>query len=124
MGATREACSICGRISRIGFHVPDEIWRHVIHPHYQNSIVCLACFAERADEHFIEWDKQIEFHPVSFKTHLEMIRPKLATKPFKDYELEAIKDALIECRFKNIAAKKLGISERTLFRKIKQYHLE
>lgn len=70
MSAIREICAICGHVSRVGFRVPDEIWKHAIHPFYWTSIVCLACFAERADEHLIEWDKEIQFFPVSFATHL------------------------------------------------------
>ena len=39
-------------------------------------------------------------------------------------ELEMIKQALIRCNGKRkLAAKELGISERTLYRKIKQYDL-
>jgi hypothetical protein len=56
----------------VGFKVPDDYWRLVIPRIFKNSVVCLNCFIELADEHFISWDKEIEFYPVSFKTHLEM----------------------------------------------------
>jgi len=69
---TREVCSICGNISRVGFWVPDKIWKQVMSQ--QNDIVCLECFTKRADEKLIEWDKDIRLYPVSFKTHLKIVR--------------------------------------------------
>ncbi len=72
MSCTREMCAICGRVSRVGFHVPDEIWHEVVHAHYRSSILCLSCFTERADEHFVEWDKEIVFWPVSLATRMEL----------------------------------------------------
>lgn len=77
MATTREICAICGNIVRVGFWVPNAIWKEVVHIHYQNSILCLECFTKRADEKFIEWDKLIKFYPVSFKSHLDYKQPKL-----------------------------------------------
>ena len=62
----REICALCHEISRIGFFVSDEVWKATIHLHYQNSIICLRCFTRLADEKSVEWDKNIEFFPVSW----------------------------------------------------------
>uniref|UniRef100_A0A6M3JFB1 Uncharacterized protein n=1 Tax=viral metagenome TaxID=1070528 RepID=A0A6M3JFB1_9ZZZZ len=36
-----------------------------VHVSQRNSIVCLRCFARLADERGVQWDKEIEFHPMS-----------------------------------------------------------
>lgn len=64
----REICALCHEVSRVGFLVPDDIWRAAVHPHYQNSIICLRCFTRWADEKGVEWDRLIKFYPVSFIT--------------------------------------------------------
>ena len=71
---TRETCAICGRISPVGFWVPDDIWYAVVHPRYQNSILCLLCFIARADERLVAWDLEIKLYPVSFATLLAHTR--------------------------------------------------
>ncbi len=65
----REICSLCYEISRVGFWVPDDIWKAAIHRHFQNSIICLRCFTRLADEKSVEWDKEIKFYPVSWIKH-------------------------------------------------------
>lgn len=67
----REICSLCHRVNRVGFHVPNNVWQAVVHKSNQNSIVCLECFSHRADEKYIEWDKDIQLFPVSLYTHRE-----------------------------------------------------
>lgn len=67
---TRERCGLCHHISPIGFWVPNEIWDAVVHPHYHEAIHCLQCFTDRADAKLIEWDRDIQFYPVSFVAHL------------------------------------------------------
>lgn len=69
----REICGICHRAVKVGFYVPDDIWKSVVHPSKINDIHCLSCFTERADEKLIAWDREIEFYPVSLKTHIESI---------------------------------------------------
>ena len=69
----REICSLCYEISRVGFWVPNDVWRAAIHKHYQNSIICLQCFTRLADEKSVEWDKEIKFYPVSWITHSPFI---------------------------------------------------
>lgn len=68
---TRERCLMCQRISSVGFHVPDEVWRACVHPSRQNDVLCLCCFISMADEKLVPWDKHIAFYPVSLRSHLE-----------------------------------------------------
>lgn len=72
--STRERCAACQRISPVGFHVPNEIWEAVVHPHFCNSILCLFCFASRADEKLIMWERDIKLFPVSLASHLKSVR--------------------------------------------------
>lgn len=71
---TRERCQMCHRYSPIGFHVPDWLWQLAVHPHWQNSILCLGCFIQGADEKLLRWDRHITFYPVSLASHLEEVR--------------------------------------------------
>lgn len=68
----REICTCCGRINHVGFTVPNVIWNEAVPAFFINSILCLQCFATFADESLIEWDKDIEFWPVSLKRHLDL----------------------------------------------------
>ena len=70
----REICGLCHKVVKIGFHVPDNIWEAVVHPSRINDIHCLSCFTERADEKMIAWDNDIEFYPISLRTHIELIQ--------------------------------------------------
>jgi hypothetical protein len=63
--AHREICSLCHEVSRVGFWVPDEIWKLAVHHSQRNSIICLQCFTRLADERGVEWDLKIQFYPVS-----------------------------------------------------------
>lgn len=68
---TREICKICYHVNPIGFSVPQEVWS-AVNPFGENdSVICLPCFVRIADEKMIQWDKDIQFFPVSLKTHLE-----------------------------------------------------
>lgn len=67
----RETCCVCGKISPIGFHVPDEVWTEVVHPSNICGVHCLGCFIARADDKLIDWDQDIKFFPVSMRTHIE-----------------------------------------------------
>lgn len=73
--AHREICHLCHEVSRVGFWVPDEVWRAALHKSQQESIVCLRCFTRLADERGVEWDADIKFYPVSQVTHLEVVNP-------------------------------------------------
>ena len=68
---TRERCGMCHKISSVGFFVPNGVWAQAVHQHWRDSILCLACFTTMADEKMIEWEREIEFFPVSLRTHLE-----------------------------------------------------
>ena len=68
---TREVCQMCHHESAVGFHVPDDVWKAALHPHWRQAILCVACFAASADRRLISWDSEIRFYPVSLRTHLE-----------------------------------------------------
>jgi hypothetical protein len=68
--ASREICKICFHVNRVGFNVPEEIWRAVVPAELQKSVVCLDCFSRLADEKLIRWDASIALYPVSMATHL------------------------------------------------------
>lgn len=69
---TRQFCAICGKIHKVNYWVPNKMWNAVIHPNYQNSIVCLFCFMERGDEKFLEWERDITLEPCSFYTQRQI----------------------------------------------------
>jgi hypothetical protein len=71
---TRERCQACQQVSPIGFWVPDEMWRLVVHPYFQNSVICVQCFISRADEKIIDWSAEIKLFPVSLAQHLRKAR--------------------------------------------------
>ena len=71
---TRERCAACQQISPVGFYVPNKVWTAVVHPFFQNSILCLRCFISRADEKLIAWDEVIKLYPVSLASHLVDVR--------------------------------------------------
>lgn len=78
---TREFCGLCGNIVRVGFHVPNEIWKSVVHRSRVNDIHCLDCFTKRADEKLIDWSSDIKFYPVSFRSHRTInFKPKFSLK--------------------------------------------
>lgn len=69
----RETCAMCHDVSPVGFHAPDQVWQEVVHPHYQNSVICLRCFIRRADEKLVAWENGIQLFPVSLHTHLQAV---------------------------------------------------
>jgi transcriptional regulator with PAS, ATPase and Fis domain len=131
MSATREVCAICGRVSRVGFWVPNKIWNHVIHPYYRNSIVCLSCFTERADEHLVDWSSEIQFYPVSFAAHIRGQHPHLQSgiSPDPPMTMREAQIRTIDCALRRSggsrrkAALLLDVPERTLYRMIRRYRL-
>lgn len=60
---TREICKKCYKEVTVGFSVPNEIWNRVIGN--SDTIRCVACFTEKADELEVQWDEDIKFYPVS-----------------------------------------------------------
>ena len=69
----REICALCHEVSRVGYHVPDDVWGAAIHAHWKDDIICLQCFTRIADEKGVEWDQGITFYPVSWITHIRTI---------------------------------------------------
>jgi hypothetical protein len=68
---SREICSLCHEINRVGFHVPNKIWEAAISRKHINNTICLRCFTRLADERSVRWDEDIKFYPVSWLTHIE-----------------------------------------------------
>lgn len=68
---TRERCRVCWKVSAVGFLVPNEIWILAVPVHLREAPMCLPCFTSFADEKMIPWDRDIEFYPVSLRTHME-----------------------------------------------------
>ena len=75
MALSREICKMCFDVIRVGFKVPDQVWRDAIPGHLVTQTVCLSCFTRLADEKMLKWDDQIEFFPVSLPTSLEGKNP-------------------------------------------------
>ena len=71
---TREICKLCYQINVVGFHVPTDVWAAVIPENVRNRVVCLSCFTRLADEKLVEWDRDIQFFPVSLASHLHIER--------------------------------------------------
>jgi len=71
---TRQICSECGRVSPVGFYVPDEVWEKAIPEPQQANIFCIMCFTQLADQKCLSWDNEISFYPTSKKTHRSQIR--------------------------------------------------
>jgi hypothetical protein len=65
MTATREICKRCHEESAVGFTVPDEVWAAVVPESLQGSVLCVRCFTDLGDQNRVQWDRQIEFWPVS-----------------------------------------------------------
>lgn len=67
---SREICKICYHPVTVGFSVPDDVWEAAMPTLVRDHVVCLACFTRLADEKLIEWDREIEFWPVSMAIHI------------------------------------------------------
>lgn len=68
--ATRERCGVCHRVSAVGFHVPDAVWLKAVPDYFRDTVLCLGCFVSFADERMLIWDREIQFFPMSLRTHL------------------------------------------------------
>lgn len=77
--ATRERCGVCHRVSAVGFHVPNNIWLRAVPDYFRDTVLCVSCFVSFADERMLAWDRDIQFFPVSLRTHLEST--SLAPRP-------------------------------------------
>jgi hypothetical protein len=65
---TREICKACWQVSAVGFMVPDGIWALAVPEALRERVLCLTCFTRLADENGVEWDREIQFYPVSLKS--------------------------------------------------------
>lgn len=67
----RETCAMCHSVSPVGSWAPDNVWKEVVHPNWQTSVICLQCFIRRADEKLVPWEEGLKLYPVSLRTHFE-----------------------------------------------------
>ena len=74
---TRERCGVCHKVSAVGFHVPDKLWRVAVPDHYRDTVLCVPCFVSFADERMLPWDREIRFYPVSLRGFLTYVRDLL-----------------------------------------------
>lgn len=81
--ATRERCGVCHKVSAVGFHVPNEVWAIAVPSYFKDAVMCIGCFVSFADERMIAWDMEIEFYPVSLRSHLTDAR-ELSLEPIVD----------------------------------------
>ena len=66
----RQICSLCNNPCRVGFWVPNGVWKQALHPSQWDEMLCLECFTKAADERLVQWDSTIVFHPISLATFL------------------------------------------------------
>lgn len=69
---SRQKCHLCGRVMRLDFVVPDEVWQEAIPPGIRDAIVCFECFAARADEKLIEWNRGLRLIPNTLRDQLAL----------------------------------------------------
>jgi len=55
-----QTCKVCGRRDKFNFSVPDEIWKEIVPPEYQNKVVCLSCFDDFAKEKNVDYSNSID----------------------------------------------------------------
>ena len=70
----RQICSACNREYSIDFSVPNYIWVSAVHGSQLDNLICLDCFTRMADTRFVEWEKDIKFHPVSLINHIRKFK--------------------------------------------------
>lgn len=60
-----QRCKVCGKRDKLGFYVPDEVWKAVVPEAFQNRVVCLGCFDALASERGIDYaaalDRDLHF---------------------------------------------------------------
>jgi hypothetical protein len=59
-GFKRQRCRVCKCEDKFNFYVPDEVWREIVPPEYQNKVVCLPCFDEFARKQNVDYSRSIE----------------------------------------------------------------
>lgn len=75
---TREVCKNCGRVSAVGFDVPDATWKAVVPERFAERVLCLTCFSMFGDEQMVPWDREIQFYPVSLRAALGKVKGEKA----------------------------------------------
>lgn len=69
----RQKCAACSQVLTIDYHVSDGIWYEAVKPFYNNSIICINCFARWADEKLLPWCQEITLRPCSMRIQIDMV---------------------------------------------------
>jgi hypothetical protein len=73
----RALCGLCFHPVSVELKVSQEMWKQVtwglVVP---NSTICIACFTRIADERMIQWDRSVEFRPMSKLTAMKLDRDR------------------------------------------------
>jgi len=51
----RQTCKACGRIDKLNFDVPDDVWALVVPAEHHRHVVCLACFDTFARKNNVDY---------------------------------------------------------------------
>ena len=62
---SREWCWRCKRYSSMSFAVANEVWAQVMPERWRETPICCDCFAQMADERFVDWAAGIALFPRS-----------------------------------------------------------
>ena len=59
-GFKRQRCRVCKCRDKFNFYVPDRVWREIVPREYLDTVVCLPCFDELAQERNVDYSEEIE----------------------------------------------------------------
>ena len=66
LSSHRQFCQRCPNVCVVDFWSP--LWDEVA-GQWEDSILCIQCFAQIGDERGMEWELGIVFYPMSYWTH-------------------------------------------------------
>jgi hypothetical protein len=55
-----QSCKRCGAVDGINFNVPPKIWKAVAGSVWLDSVLCLRCFDQLADENHVDYVRHIK----------------------------------------------------------------
>ncbi|HEX7232614.1 MAG TPA: hypothetical protein VF452_19655 [Candidatus Binatia bacterium] len=56
----RQRCNICHCEDKFNFNVSDRLWRQIVPPKLQSTVICLPCFDELAREQNVDYADSID----------------------------------------------------------------
>jgi len=60
MDILQQRCKVCGRADKFNYTIPDEIWEAIVPHSLRNSVVCLCCFDDFADERGMSYNYALQ----------------------------------------------------------------